>query len=59
LDSIGTAPGTGKFVRSGPGPDHRFTYSIILNIGPLRLTVVAARLTDPNNLRTELSASVS
>jgi hypothetical protein len=59
LDSIGTAPGTGKFVRSGPGPDHRFTYSIILNIGPLRLTVVAARLTDPNNLRTELSVSVS
>jgi hypothetical protein len=46
-------------VRSGPGPDHRFTYSIILNIGPLRLTVVAARLTDPNNLRTELSVSVS
>jgi hypothetical protein len=59
LDSIGSAPGTGKFVRSGPGPDHRFTYSIILNIGPLRLTVVAARLTDPNNLRTELSVSVS
>ena len=58
LDSIGTAPGIGKFVRSGPGPDHRFTYSILRNIGPLQLTTVAARLTDPNNLRTELSVSV-
>jgi hypothetical protein len=59
LDSIGTAPGAGKFVRIGPGPDHRFTYSIIDNIGPLKLTEVAARLTDPNNLRTELSVSVA
>jgi hypothetical protein len=59
LDSIGTAPGPGKFVRIGPGLDHRFTYSIIDNIGPLKLTEVAARLTDPNNLRTELSVSVA
>jgi len=58
LDSIGTSSGVGKFVRSGPGPDHRFTYSIILNIGVLQLSDVIARLTDPNNLRTELSVSV-
>jgi hypothetical protein len=58
LDTIGTSPGFGKFVRSGPGSDQRFTYSIILNVGLFELNDVVARLTDPNNLRAELSVSV-
>jgi hypothetical protein len=58
LDTIGTVPVAGKFIRSGPAADRRFTYSIALNIASGSVTAVAVRLTDPNNLRTELTASV-
>jgi len=58
LDTIGTTPVNGKFVRTGPASDHRFTYSIVLNLGAVKLTSVSARLTDPNNLSTTLTVSV-
>ena len=58
LDTIGTTPANGKFVRSGPAGDHRFTYSIILPLGAVKLSSVTARLTDPNNLSTSLTVSV-
>jgi hypothetical protein len=58
LDAIGTAPGMNKFVRSGPAPDHRFTYSYVTTVLPGSVKTVLARLTDPNNLSTQLTANI-
>jgi hypothetical protein len=48
--------GPGRFVRSATAVNHRFTCSITVNI-PSGITAVTMRLTDPNNLWTELTAS--
>lgn len=58
LNTIQTAPQTGQLFRSGPGPDRRFTYSLVLTSLPSSVNSVTARLTDPDGLKTELSVSL-
>jgi hypothetical protein len=59
LDAIGTTAGLNKFVRSGPAADHRFTYTFRSRVVADSIDSVLVRLTDPNNLSTELAADVS
>jgi hypothetical protein len=58
LDAIGTAPGLNKFVRSGPAADRRFTYSYLANVIASSIDSVLVRLTDPNNMSSELTADL-
>jgi hypothetical protein len=54
LHEIQTTPATGRLVRSGPGADHRFTYSIQLPAPTPPIQEIVAVLTDPSGLSSDL-----
>jgi hypothetical protein len=58
LHDITTTPKTGRWWRSGPDANGRYTYSITLAIGLGSIDRVRVRLTDPSGRFSELEDSV-
>jgi hypothetical protein len=58
LHNITTTPKTGRWWRSGPDANGRYTYSITLGIAPGGVDRVRVRLTGPNGQFSELEDSV-